>query len=184
LLKDAAATEIYTDFSSGSLRQSGGSLDVALNGQGFFCVSVDGEELLTRDGTFVLFPDGTLATKDGGHVQGNNGDITLPNGIINIDEQGRIFVDGEFIDTIRTTDVTDKHTLRAFKDNYYRTTAESQTSPYAGGVIQGFLENSNVSSVKEMVEMITLSRVYEANSRMIAVHDATLGRAVNDIARR
>jgi flagellar basal-body rod protein FlgG len=176
--------DIYTDFSVGSLRQTSGSLDVALNGQGFFIVAVNGEELLTRDGTFVLYPDGTLATKDGGHVQGANGDIRLPNGIINIDESGRIFVDGEFIDTIRTTDITDKHTLRAFKDNYYRTTAESEMSAYGGSVVQGFLENSNVSSVKEMVEMITLSRIYEANSRMIMSHDTTLGRAVNDIARR
>jgi flagellar basal-body rod protein FlgG len=176
--------DIYTDFSTGPMRQTGGSLDVALNGQGFFCVSVNGEELYTRDGTFVLYPDGTLATKDGGHVLGNNGDITLPNGIINIDESGRIFVSGEYIDTIRTIDITDKHTLRAFKDNYYRTTPESETAAYTGSVVQGFLENSNVSSVKEMVEMITLNRIYEANSRLIAVHDQTLGRAVNDIARR
>jgi flagellar basal-body rod protein FlgG len=46
------------------------------------------------------------------------------------------------------------------------------------------LELSNVQVVREMVEMITLSRAYEANSRMITIQDETLGRAVNEIARR
>jgi flagellar basal-body rod protein FlgG len=176
--------DIYTDFSPGSFRNTGGALDLALDGQGFFCVTVNGEDLYTRDGTFVLYPDGTLATKDGGHVQGSSGDIRLPNGNINIDEMGRIFVNAEYIDTISTIDITDKHTLRAFKDNYWRTTDESETTAYTGSVIQGFLENSNVSTVREMVEMITLNRVYEANSRMISIHDQTLGRAVSDIGRK
>lgn len=176
--------DIYTDFSAGSLRQTNGSLDLSLNGQGFFCVNVNGSELYTRDGSFTLMSDGTLVTTDGGRVQGENGDIVIPNGVISIDESGRIFSNDVYIDTLKLTDFTDKHTLRKDRDNYYRTTNESQITAFGGLVIQGYLENANVSSVKEMVEMITLSRAYETNSRMVTIHDATLNRAVNDIARR
>jgi flagellar basal-body rod protein FlgG len=51
-------------------------------------------------------------------------------------------------------------------------------------VVQGYLENSNVNSVREMVDLIALSRAYETNSRMVTIVDQTLQRAVNDIARR
>jgi flagellar basal-body rod protein FlgG len=176
--------DIYTDFSPGTFRQTNGTLDLAMDGQGFFCVDVNGTEMYTRDGSFTTLPDGTLVTSDGGHVKGQNGDILLPNGYIVIDENARVFVNGQYIDTLQMTDFSDKHTLRKTKDNYYTVTAESEKVPYAGRVEQGYLENSNVSSVKEMVEMITLSRAYETNARMISVHDQTLARAVSDIGRR
>ncbi len=53
----------------------------------------------------------------------------------------------------------------------------------AGTIQQGFLESSNVNSVKEMVEMITMMRTYEANQKMIKIHDELIGKAVNEIAR-
>jgi flagellar basal-body rod protein FlgG len=176
--------EVYTDFTGGSLRQTNGPLDVAIGGQGFFVVEVNGETLYTRDGSFVLRSDGALIKKDGGLVQGENGNIMLPNGAITIDENGRIFVGDDFIDQLRITDFADKTILRKLQDNYYRTIENTGTIPFEGSLSQGFLENSNVNSVKEMVEMIALSRSYETNSRMITIHDTTLGRAVNDIARR
>jgi flagellar basal-body rod protein FlgG len=176
--------DIYTDFSSGSFRQTGASLDLAIEGQGFFTVMVNGEELYTRDGSFTMLPDGTLAASDGGHVQGQSGDIVLPRGAVNIDENGRVFVDGNYLDMIKTTDVTDKHTLRKVGDNYYRATDESDLSAFEGVLVQGYLENSNVKSVREMVEMIALSRAYETNSRMVTIHDSMMNRSVNDIARR
>ena len=176
--------DIYVDFSTGSFRQTDGSLDVAMEGEGFFCVNSNGMELYTRDGSFEMLPDGTLVTTDGGRVQGLNGDIVLPNGYISIDELGRVLVNDEYIDTLKKVDFDDKHTLRKDKDNYYRTTADSRMVDCNSRVVQGFLENSNVKSVKEMVEMITLSRAYEINSRMITIHDSMMNRAVNDLGRR
>ncbi len=175
--------DIYTDFSNGSLRQTNGPLDVAMSGQGFFCVMVDGQERYTRDGSFKLTPDGTLVTDDGGRVQGLNGDIILPYGNVNIDETGRITVNGAYVDTLKTTDFTDTHTLRKAGTNYYTSTGGEQQA-YGGQIMQGFLENSNVNSVREMVDLIAISRAYETNSRMVTVVDSTLQRAVNDIAGR
>lgn len=176
--------DIYTDFAPGTLRRTDASLDLAISGYGFFSVNVNGEELYTRDGSFTLMPDGTLATLDGGHVQGQNGDIVIPHGDIDIDENGRIYSNGLYIDMLKLTDIADTHTLRKEQNNYYRITAQTEFLPFEGQVLQGLLENSNTKSVKEMVEMIALSRAYETNSRMVTIHDTTLNRAVNDIARR
>jgi flagellar basal-body rod protein FlgG len=60
---------------------------------------------------------------------------------------------------------------------------EAGTVAAEGMVQQGFLEDSNVNSVKEMVEMLTMLRTYEANQKMIKIHDELIGKAVNDIAR-
>ena len=175
--------EIFTDWSQGSLQQTYGPLDLAIMGEGFFSVLVDGEMLFTRDGSFTL-AHGLLMTSCGGRVQGLGGDIILPNGEISIGEDGRIFVNGEYIDTLRLTTFTDLHTLRKLDNNFFRTTADSVEAPFAGTVGQGFLEGSNFNIVSEMVQMITLSRAYDTNARMVSMQDQTLQQAVNDIARR
>ena len=175
--------EIFTDWSQGSLQQTHGPLDLALMGEGFFVVLVDGEELFTRDGAFTL-AHGVLMTSCGSRVQGLGGDINLPNGEISISEEGRIFVNGEYIDTLRLTTFTDLHTLRKLENNFFRTTADSVEAPFIGTVGQGFLEGSNSNIVNEMVQMITLTRAYDTNARMVSMQDQTLQQAVNEIARR
>jgi len=181
--------DVFTAFTQGPMQQTGNSLDLAIFGQGFFVVNVNGEELFTRDGAFTLV-HGMLVTNCGGRVQGLEGDITLPNGYIAIDERGRIFVNDEHVDTLRMTAfssddrVTGLHSLRKMENNFYRVSDDSVQIPFAGTLQQGFLEGSNVNIVSEMVQMITLSRAYETNARMVTIQDNTLQHAVNDIARR
>lgn len=180
--------DVFTSFHQGALQQTGNTLDLALTGQGFFTVMLDGEELFTRDGAFTMH-NGLLLTHEGGRVQGQNGDIYLPNGYIVIDENGLITVNGEYIDTLRLVsfDRDGLHSLRKTQDNFFRIseyTLPEHSLEFEGIVSQGFLEASNVNIVQEMVQMITNSRAYETNARMVTVQDGTLQRAVNDIARR
>jgi flagellar basal-body rod protein FlgG len=174
--------DVFTDWTQGSMRQTGSVFDLALDGRGFFVVNLNGEEVFTRDGAFTLF-NGILMTHEGGRVQGLNGDIVLPDGIALISETGRIYVNGDYIDTLLLTNFTDLHSLRKMEDNFFRTTEDSVRSGFAGRVNQGYLENSNSNIVNEMVQMIALSRAYETNARIISIQDDTLQRAVNDIAR-
>ncbi|MCL1842553.1 MAG: flagellar hook-basal body protein [Defluviitaleaceae bacterium] len=178
--------DVFTAFTQGPLQQTGNTLDLAIAGQGFFVVERDGEELFTRDGTFTM-GNGFLMTSSGGYVQGQSGNIQLPDGYIVIDEQGQIFVNDEHIDTLNLVafDPENLHSLRKMEDNFFRISEYTTgTIPFDGLIQQGFLEGSNVNIVREMVEMITISRAYETNARMINVQDGTLQRAVNDIARR
>ena len=175
--------EIFTDWTQGSVQQTDGPLDLAIMGQGFFSVMVDGQMLFTRDGSFTL-AHGALLTSCGNRVQGLLGDIVLPNGEISISEDGRIYVNSEYIDTLRLTTFTDLHSLRKVENNFFRTTGESVEALFTSSVHQGFLEGSNFNIVSEMVQMINLSRMYDTNARMVTMQDQTLQQAVNDIARR
>jgi flagellar basal-body rod protein FlgG len=181
--------DIYTDFSSGGLKETGSPLDIAITGSGFFCVSKtdsDGQstEQYTRDGSFTLGPDGLLMTKDGSSVLGANGAIHIPNGNLAVDETGRIYANGTFVDTLKLTDFTDTHGLRKQADNQFSATDSAQQADFSGTIQPGFLEDSNVSVVREMVDMVRVSRLYDTNQRMIQVHDTMLNHAVNDIGRK
>ena len=182
--------EVFTDFQTGGMRATGGPLDLALAGSGFFAVNAqmpggEYQEKFTRDGTFTLAADGTLVTMEGSRVQGiGGGDINIPIGTIVIDESGRIFSNDTYVDTIRMVDFENTESLRKTRGNYWTVTDETVMLGFTGRVEQGFLENSNVQAVREMVELVALSRAYEANARMVQIHDETLGRAVNEIARR
>lgn len=180
---------VHTDFSTGALQNTGGDLDFAIAGEGFFVVQyVDNQnnivEKYTRDGAFTLSSDGTILTKTGEIVLGNDGPIVLESGNIIVDESGNIINNGEIINSLRIVDFEDKTTLRKFGDNLFDTTDDSVITEFTGTVLQNFLEGSNINPVKEMIEMITLQRVYEANQRMIGNHDIILGKAVNEIGRR
>lgn len=179
--------DVFTSFTQGGLQQTGNPLDLALSGQGFFVVNLNGEELFTRDGAFTML-NGMLLTHEGARLQGQNGDINLPEGYIVINEDGRIYVNGEYVDTLRVANFTRDglHSLRKMQDNFFRVSEHTagEDIAFGGTILQGFLESSNVNIVEEMVQMITISRSYETNARMITLQDGTLQRAVNDIARR
>ena len=73
--------------------------------------------------------------------------------------------------------------MRKLGQNLLTVTQESQDGTFEGMIEQGFLERSNVESINEMVEMISLLRAYESNQKMIQYQDATLDKAVNEIGR-
>lgn len=181
--------DVYTDFSSGSLRNTGAPLDLAISGEGFFVIMAENangvlEENYSRDGAFTLDANRVLVTKLGQRVMGLNGEITIPDGDIVVDSNGEIYSNDEYVDTLRMTSFSDLHSLRKFKDSLYSTTAQSQPIPFTGIIEQGYVENSNAGSVNEMLDMIATSRLYEANQRMILAHDTILQRVANDIGRK
>ena len=175
--------DVFTVFTQGPLRETHNSFDFALSGQGFFVIDVNGHELYTRDGNFTI-SNGMLMTAAGGRVQGIDGDIILPNGDTKVNEQGEILVNNEVIATLRLVNFSDLHSLRKMQDNLYFTTEGSEEIPADAQVLQGFIESSNIDVVREMVEMINISRAFETNSRMVTIIDQTLQNAVSDIARR
>ncbi len=183
--------QIFTNFANGSTITTKGDLDFALVGDGFFAVRTanqNGDEIerYTRDGSFALAPDGTLITKDGNPVLGENGNIVLPNGKVAISPEGDIYVNEQLIDRLRLVSFEDNTTLRKFGNNLYDANEATGAvlAGFNGMVLQGELENSNVNAVKEMVDVITVSRTYEANQRMISIHDMILGKTVNDVGRK
>lgn len=182
------------NFGQGNLQQTGNSLDVAVNGRGFFQVQMpDGSVAYSRDGSFRTNPDGELVTSGGLKLQPG---ITLPQGAqsVNIGSDGTVSVSiaGQAAATqvgqIQIADFINPAGLLAKGENLYAETAASgapQTGTAGasgfGTLVQGSLEASNVNVVEELVNMIETQRAYEMNSKAIATADQMLQYVSNNL---
>ncbi|MCR5248985.1 MAG: flagellar basal-body rod protein FlgF [Lachnospiraceae bacterium] len=177
--------ESYVDWSEGSFQVTEIPLDLAIGGKGFFTVEFtnkagDKATFYTRDGNLQLTTDGYLVTTDGDYVLGGlnggaPGRIKLdPTQEITIDQQGYIFQDGKAVSQIKLTDFEDYNFLEHYGENYYYPVDGATEVEATGKLFQGYLETSNVSVVSEMVEMISVSRQYEANQKVIQTYDTSL----------
>ncbi|MCL4516881.1 MAG: flagellar basal-body rod protein FlgF [Firmicutes bacterium] len=176
---DAAAT----DFVAGPQAFTQNPLDLALEGDGFFTVLTPRGERYTRNGAFNLNGEGVLVTSEGYPVLGENGLITLREGEVSISSDGQISLGATVVDRLRTVQFADLRGLRKEGDSLWAATPiAGPPAPSAEvAVKQGYREKSNVNVIREMVDMITAVRAYEANQKMVQAHDELLGRAVNQV---
>ncbi len=180
-------SQVYTDFSQGSMKQTDSQLDAAIQGTGFFKVGIVDEEgnmttSYTRDGSFNLNQDGTLVTNDGLFVLTEaNSTINLGSGDFRINSDGSIYQSETLLGKLQIVDFEDLTTLRKQGSNLFQTTEDSVEKAFEGTIEQGFLESSNTNSITEMIDMISTSRTYEANQKIIQTYDATMDKVVNNV---
>ena len=178
--------EIFTNYAQGQLTTTNNPLDLAIEGRGFFSVETTEGLRFTRSGEFSKSADGYLVTKEGYRVLGENGHIKLDAAQLTINEKGEIFDGAKLVDKLKMIDFKDQKALRKTGNGLVRVEEEGRPDniiEFMGSIKQGFLEGSNVNSVKEMVEMLAMLRTYEANQKLVKIHDEMLGRSVNDIAK-
>lgn len=182
--------ENYTDYSQGSYRYTGNTYDLALGGDGFFNISFmnkAGEQSVkyTRDGNFTIDNEGALRTQDGDYVLGESGEIYIPpNAVdVSINKLGAIYADGEYVDNIKITDFEDYNYLKKYGENMYDAVDGATEKEPTATIDQGYLEQSNINVVTEMVNMISLSRTYEANQKLIQTMDDALDKSANQIGK-
>lgn len=178
-------SRIETNHEQGQLMRTGNVLDFALDNEGFFEVMTEDGLRYTRDGAFKLNGDNKLVTDEGYPVQGIYGDIILDGADIAVTSFGELMVDGELVDKFNLTNIDNKRDLRKVGEGLYRMEdgLEVIDKDYKGLVLQGQLEKSNVDSIKEMVEMMTLYRGYESSQRLIKAYDQTADKVVNEVGR-
>ncbi|MFO7599104.1 MAG: flagellar hook-basal body protein, partial [Candidatus Desulfacyla sp.] len=119
---------ITIDFSQGDLKQTDHPLDLALSGDGFFCIDAPDGTRYTRKGIFDLDQDGTLVTKEGHPVlvtkegtpiQGGGESIKISGQDVRVDENGKVHVDGERVGAIKVVRIIDLHNLRKVGDTMF-----------------------------------------------------------------
>jgi flagellar basal-body rod protein FlgG len=188
----AAATEKM--FTQGNLTQTENSLDIAVNGRGFFEVLLpDGSTGYTRDGAFQVDSQGQVVTANGYQLQPG---LTIPANARSV----TIGTDGTFsvleagnsaptnVGQIQTVDFINPAGLQSIGGNVYLESASSGNptsgapgSNGLGALVQGSLETSNVNVVEELVNMIETQRAYEINSKAISTADSMLQFVNNNI---
>jgi len=168
--------ELAINFDQGNIKTTDSPLDVAIEGRGFFQIETPFGPLFTRNGAFIISNEGQLVTRNGQPVLGQDGPITLPPGIVNIDDTGKISVKvpggaaPEEIDSLALVDFEDTSMLQKLTDGLFSPAKGVKPVPIPEDKVrvrQGALETSNVDPVKEMIAMIFAIRQYEATQKAI-----------------
>jgi flagellar basal-body rod protein FlgG len=183
---------IYTINEQGNLQQTGNTLDLAIQGNGYFQVTLpSGDTAYTRDGTFGLSPTGEIVTAAGYIVQPG---ITVPTGAtaisVNASGQVQATISGQVapsvVGQLQLATFPNPAGLDAQGDNLFLASAASGTAvtgnpatPGFGSVQQGFIETSNVNTVSEVTDLITAQRAYEMNSKVITAGDEMMSTLTN-----
>lgn len=182
----------YTDFSAGEIKKTDSPFDLALSGSGFFCVQTPDGIQYTRRGDFTVNADEVLVTQEGWPVLGQSGEIQIKlakpagdNREFSVSEDGYITVDGSQVGRLRIIDFTQSHALEKAGHNYYRALKPNALQDLDEDlkVSQGFLELSNVDTVRMMTEMIEVLRGYESYQKMMRSIDDMNARLINDVGR-
>ena len=178
-----SASEVSTRFEQGPLQETENNLDIAVQGDGFFTLETAFGERFTRDGSFALTPEGTLVTKNGAVVQGENGPITgLSEGDLRISELGDVFSGERFVDKLRLRSFSEPAYLQRLGDSLFvHDGAPENFKDFEGKVSQGYVEGSNVNPMANMANMITAHRTYEALQKAIQSQDKTMEKGANEI---
>jgi flagellar basal-body rod protein FlgG len=166
------------DMRAGTLRATGNPLDVALEGEGFFELQGPEGAVYTRQGTFGIDARGRLVHASGLPAAG---EITLAGGQPRIDAQGNVFEDDKPAGKLRVVAFERPAALARLGEGLYGAPAEAAPLAANARVRQGWLENSNVTTAREMVGLIETVRHFEANQRLIQSWDELLGRTIRTL---
>ncbi len=167
------------DFTSGETLPTRREFDVAIQGDGFFEVRMeDDSRVYTRNGEFRMRPDRTLITSSGNEVltEGGNPILLLPgNSSLTINRDGTIFQGEARLGKLSIQHFPDPTVLTEISTGYFKADPDIEPETVEEPeLLQGYLEGSNVSSLREMVDMVLISRAYEANQKIITNYDDQL----------
>ena len=181
------AAAVYRITEQGNLTTTGNTLDLALQGKGYFQIELpSGETGYTRAGSFQLSADGRIVTADGYAVKGGG---TIPQEAIDItiNSTGEVLVkrtgqaDTQRVGQFELATFANDAGLQAIGGNLFLQTSASGDAVTGtagrsgfGTILQGFVETSNVNTVAEVTNLITAQRAYEMNSKVIQASDEML----------
>ncbi|QYZ69948.1 flagellar hook-basal body complex protein [Neotabrizicola shimadae] len=180
----AHASARVTDLTQGALSQTGGSFDMAIEGDGFFLVESGGQQFLTRAGSFSPLASGELATRDGYRLLDEGGaPLAVPPGdrTVMIGSDGTVTAEGQPIGRIGLWQPATPSSLRHETGALF--SADAVMPSEDGTLLQGYLEDSNVNAVSEMARMIEVQRAYDLGQSLLDREDQRLKLVIDTLGR-
>lgn len=174
----------HTDLQQGTFRETGRPLDIALDGPGFFVVQTAQGERLTRGGSLKLDPAGRLTDAHGDLVLGDGGPVLIQGGVVEVQGDGTVMVDGANAGRLRMVDPSDTSTL--LKEGFGRYLSQGTLQQVEEGVTrvrQGAVEEANLDPLLSMVDLVAIQRAYTANVDALKAMDGVLGSIVNEVGK-
>jgi len=176
----------WVDLSQGVLQTTGNSLDVALNGKGFFSVQGPNGRLYTRDGSFHLAADGKLVTAEGYPLSNAaGGSLTAQSSLpIEIAGDGTLSQDGQTVGQLVIADFTSTAGLAKRGNNYFQADPSARPSaPSATSVEQGKLEGSNTGTAESAVRLVDIMRQFEMLQKAVLIGNDMSKQAIEQVAK-
>ncbi|PIR00156.1 MAG: flagellar basal-body rod protein FlgF [Nitrospinae bacterium CG11_big_fil_rev_8_21_14_0_20_45_15] len=183
--------DFYTDHKQGGVLETGNTLDLALEGDGFFQIGTSAGTRYSRKGNFRLDTQNRLVTQEGDPVLGKNGAPVVINAVggdISIAADGIVSVgkglNNANLGQINVVRFENRDQLvKEGSGLYKKGSPDLQEEAKTTSVLQGYLETSNVNTMEEMTDMITTMRGFEAYQKVIQSIDDINGQSVNTIGR-
>lgn len=179
----SSAPQIAIDFTRGNLKATDRSLDLALDGDGFFVVDGPDGPLYTRNGSFQASPEGRLVTVDGLSVNGRNGPVDIPanttSEAIRVTRDGRLLADGVEFGQLETVRFENLSALISVGASLFQAPDGVDAEESEEFILQGFVETSNVAHMDELVNIMIASRQYEAAQKAINTIEEALERHIS-----
>ena len=174
-----------SDFSPGQLKATNNSLDLALDGPGFFSVETPEGIRYTRKGNFTLNQKGEIVTEEGFPLLGEGGKIKVGGGEVAINSKGEVIINGSPVDRIKVVDFPRPYRLKKQGNSLFvLLNSKIKEKPAEGvEVKQGYLETSNVDPVDTLVRMIEVLRTYESFQKLIQATDESMAKAINEVGK-
>jgi flagellar basal-body rod protein FlgF len=175
----------FTDLVQGALAPTGGALDFAIEGEGYFTVMTPAGERLTRAGAFTRDADGQIVNMDGHQLlDEGGGPVLIPFEVstISLSTDGTLSGDGLPIAQLGLKMPTDPTTV--FREGGTLFRADGETVPVEPGrsnIVQGFVEQSNVNAVSEMTHLIEVQRAYERGQKLLDQEDERIKQVVQTL---
>lgn len=175
----------HLDTSQGAISRTGNSLDVAIQGPGYFKIQTANGTAYTRNGSFQLDPTGRLTTATGDPVLGDGGPITIGSGPIAIAADGTISAAGAVSGKLSVVQFPSGIEPMHRGGGYYSAPTGAKEEPATGATIQqGALEGSNVEPVSGTIQLISAQRAAESMRHALTLLDTDMNKtAVQDLAR-
>lgn len=183
-LSMAAANARQTFLTQGALTFTGGPLDLAIEGEGFFRIETDQGERLTRAGHFAVSAEGEIVTPDGFRLLDDGGAPVLvpPGAAIAVARDGALSADGAPVAQLGLVRPGDRSQLSRLSGTLHELRGE--ILPAEEAVLhQGFLEDSNVNPILEMARMIEVQRAYEAGQNFLDREDERIRAVIQSLSR-
>lgn len=191
--KEGTITYRYTESTKTSLDQGSFEfterpLDIAIDGPVYFNLqSADGEDrLLTRNGQFVVDKEGYLALGTGERVLGDRGPIKVGTSDFSIDNSGKIFVDGNLVDSLELTYIKESDNVQKAGENTFKLIDDQNEQIPADvkySIIQGAYERSNVDIAVEMTKSLSAQRSLENMAQALSMIDSINQKAASELAK-
>lgn len=185
LADQGVVPEAATDLRHGRLTATGQPLDLALDGDGFFVVETAQGERLIRGGSMTIDGSGRIVDQGGNPLLGVRGPIVLSElgGEVKISRDGTVEQDGHLLGRLRIVRLSEGATIEHEAGVRFRSDAFEPVADSERQVRQGFLEESNVSTVTAMVDMINIQRSYKSVQNSLVVMDGVLETIANRVGR-